>query len=85
MPVLLPDEVDRQAVMQHLKANRIQTSIHYPPITNFSNYQQLFEGKPILPLTDYAAENELTLPLFPTLTETQIARVVDCLAEAVQS
>lgn len=84
MPVLVPDRTDRQTVMEHLKANRIQTSIHYPPITSFSNYQQLFDKRPVLPITDYAAQKELTLPLFPTMTEAQIDQVVGCLFEAIQ-
>jgi len=83
MPVLIPDKVDRQSVMEHLKTNRIQTSIHYPPITSFSNYQQLFEKRPVLPITDYVAEKELTLPLFPTMTEAQVDQVVDCLSQTI--
>ncbi|MBN2044010.1 MAG: DegT/DnrJ/EryC1/StrS family aminotransferase [Anaerolineales bacterium] len=84
MPVLLPENIHRQSVMEHLKANRIQTSIHYPPITGFSNYREEFKQRPILPRTDYVAEKELTLPLFPTMTTAQIDRVVDCLVEGLE-
>ncbi|NDK16879.1 MAG: DegT/DnrJ/EryC1/StrS aminotransferase, partial [Armatimonadetes bacterium] len=56
----------------------IQTSIHYPPIHQFSFYREHVLREPVhLPLTESVAQRELTLPLFPTMTEEQVERVVE--------
>jgi dTDP-4-amino-4,6-dideoxygalactose transaminase len=75
-PILLHAEVDRAKFMQYLAGCGIQTSIHYPPIPSFSYYQQLFptgydHG---LPHTEEVVTREVTLPLFPSMTEEQLNR-----------
>jgi len=80
MPVLLPVGSNRAAVMEGMKRRGIQTSIHYPPIHRFSHHSTSVrvrsEG---LAKTDDAAARELTLPLYPRLTETQVDEVCDVL------
>ena len=39
LPALLPADVDRQEFMLQMKAQGIQTSIHYPPVHLFQAYQ----------------------------------------------
>ena len=41
LPVLLPDDTIRKQVMAQLRSDAIQSSIHYPPIHQFSFYRQL--------------------------------------------
>ena len=81
MPVL-PGNVDRQKVMQHLRDAGIQSSIHYPPVHRFSYYRECFPGIS-LPNTEHLCSRELTLPLHPGLTESDVDRVVFALKEAV--
>ncbi len=81
LPVLLPPGVARQAIMTALKEQGIQTSVHYPPIHGFTHYQNLYppgfdHG---LPYTEEVAARELTLPLYPHLTEPQVATVAAAL------
>ena len=81
-PVLLDKRVDRKAFMEVLKTEGIQTSIHYPPIHQFSYYRQRF-GEMDLPVTEDIGRREVTLPLFPTMTEEQIELVVEAVKKAL--
>jgi dTDP-4-amino-4,6-dideoxygalactose transaminase len=83
MPIILPDDLDRNGVIEHLKKNKIQTSIHYPPIHRFKSYLSLNQQGVSLPLTEHIASRELTLPLYPHLGIDQVDEVVACLAEAI--
>jgi len=84
MPVLLDPAVSRPAVIAALKAARIQTSVHYPPIHLFSYYRERFGAGPgLLPITEDIAARELTLPLYPTLDPADVVAVVAALRAAV--
>ena len=84
MPILLPEDVDRERIMDHLRRDGIQTSIHYPPVHKFSYYQERFPGNS-LPNTEQFCARELTLPLHPGLTESDVERVVSVLKQALVS
>jgi dTDP-4-amino-4,6-dideoxygalactose transaminase len=85
LPVLLENAVVRAHVMQHLASRGIQTSIHYPPIHQFSFYRKLQQVSPAsLPKTEAVGSCQMTLPLYADLTEDQVAYVCDCVAEALQ-
>ncbi|MCX5893239.1 MAG: DegT/DnrJ/EryC1/StrS family aminotransferase, partial [Deltaproteobacteria bacterium] len=77
-PVLLKDGALRPAFMSHLAKEGIQTSIHYPPIHHFTYYRQLWppDFNHCLPHTEAVAGREVTLPLFPAMTSTQLELVV---------
>ncbi len=77
-PILLDKSIDRHSLMVFLRDKGIQTSIHYPPIHNFSFYRKLL-GIQNLPLTEYIAEHELTLPMFVNITNEQIDFIIDSL------
>jgi dTDP-4-amino-4,6-dideoxygalactose transaminase len=83
LPVLLPAHVDRQSVVDYLRASGIQTTIHYPPIHKLSYYRTLFP-KVRLPKTEAFAARELTIPLHPLLTSADVEAVVSALEYAVQ-
>jgi dTDP-4-amino-4,6-dideoxygalactose transaminase len=77
LPVLLPIGVDRVAFMERMKAQGVQTSIHYPPVHCFHIYQRdAAQRADVLPLTEEAAAREVTLPLYPTMREEQVEYVV---------
>lgn len=77
-PVLLSERVDRNGLMQYLREQGVQTSIHYPPVHLFSYYRQLMSSGIHLPLTERAGRTEVTLPLFPSMDEKQVDYVVEC-------
>ncbi len=77
MPIILPENSDRTKFQEYMKSEGIQTSIHYPPIHQFSYYQHRFANRDHqLPVTENIAAREVTLPLFPTITTEQIELVV---------
>ncbi|MBV8769890.1 MAG: DegT/DnrJ/EryC1/StrS aminotransferase family protein, partial [Hyphomicrobiales bacterium] len=82
MPIVLPESVDRQRVVDGLRDAEIQTTIHYPPIHETSFYRENFPCAP-LPLTEQFAQRELTLPLHPRMEEHHVERVTDAMAKAL--
>ena len=82
LPVLLPESVDRIAVIEHLKASGIQSSIHYPPFWGFTAYQGDFHEEEY-PIVSTICHRELTLPLYPGMTDDEVDLVTDALKKAV--
>lgn len=82
MPILLPPGISRQAFIESLKNAGIQTSIHYPPIHRFKNYQKYCPNTS-LPQTEDVASREVTLPLYPTMEEKDIDLVVKAVKNAL--
>jgi dTDP-4-amino-4,6-dideoxygalactose transaminase len=80
--VLLPDGAPRDDVRTALQEERIQTSVHYPPIHLFSLYSRDGSVRP-LPRTEDAARRLVTLPLYGQMSEEQIEAVVDGLLQAL--
>jgi dTDP-4-amino-4,6-dideoxygalactose transaminase len=83
-PILLNDKIDRKALMMHLRDRGIQTSIHYPPIHQFTFYQDTLHDQSV-PETEYIGQHELTLPMFDGITDAQIDYVVDSLISFVNA
>jgi len=84
MPVILPAGVSRHDFMEGMKSRGIQTSIHYPPIHTFSAYRDFIprlDG--ILHWTEEAGSREVTLPLYPGMSETDVNLVVESVAESL--
>ena len=69
------------AVMEHLKSDGIQTSIHYPPAHRFTASRA--ENHPPLPKTEDVAARELTLPFYPKMTKDQVEAVSASLRQAL--
>ncbi len=71
--------------MEYLKDNGIQTSIHYPPIHQFDFYRRTFgydDG--FLPLTEDVAKREVTLPLYPSMTDEAVHYICDTVFKYLQ-
>jgi dTDP-4-amino-4,6-dideoxygalactose transaminase len=79
MPVLVPEGVDRDGVAAMLKENGIQSSMHYRPIHQFSAFSSAADGGKRLLLTEKLAERQITLPMYPTMTNDQVDLVCECL------
>ena len=75
-PVLLRDGARRADFMTALAGQGIQTSIHYPPIHRFSSYLSLLSCDHRLPLTEEVCSREVTLPLFPHMSQDQVRQVI---------
>jgi dTDP-4-amino-4,6-dideoxygalactose transaminase len=84
LPVLLPAGTSREAFMESMKSRGIQTSIHYPPVHHFEAYRALRSRRrpsrgpwPELAHTEALAAREVTLPLYPSLSEADVRAVVE--------
>ena len=78
-PVLLPEGVDRESFREAMKRDGIQTSFHYPPVHQFAIYRQ--DGEELW-MTENVACRQVTLPLFPGMTEEQQDWVVESVVKA---
>jgi dTDP-4-amino-4,6-dideoxygalactose transaminase len=83
MPIVLKDSnADfRDNVRRQLHENGIQTSVHYPAVHRFSIYNQ---DRIKLPKTEYISDNEITLPMYADLSETEIEYIVNILNRIVK-
>ena len=75
-PVLFASQDERDSMGELLKAEGIQTSIHYSPIHHFTAFRKTWPEEIHLPVTEEFASRELTLPLYPSLSEAQVDTVV---------
>jgi len=83
MPILLPSDSKRSDFMERMKSQGIQTSIHYPPIHKFTAYRELTGKAPVrLPITENVAACEVTLPLYPTMRDEDVAKVVSAISQS---
>lgn len=79
-PVLAPA---RQTLMQALAERGIQTGIHYPtPVHLLPAHADLGYRRGDFPVSELLASQEVSLPLFPELTEAQIHEVSEAIFES---
>ena len=86
--VVLPEarlSISRAAVMEQMHAAGIGTGVHYPVIHLFALYRAQGWKAGDFPHAEYAGRNILTLPLFPTMQDADVARVVETLIRILKS
>ncbi|MGE3986817.1 UDP-4-amino-4,6-dideoxy-N-acetyl-beta-L-altrosamine transaminase [Pseudorhodoplanes sp.] len=74
--------IDRAAVMQLLREQGVGTQVHYIPVHRQPYYRRRY-GDLNLPGADAYYARELSLPLFPDMSDSDVNRVVDALAKVV--
>jgi len=82
MPVVLTDSTKekRDAIREKIHEAGVQTSVHYPAIHRFSIYKDF---KAQLPVTEYVTDNEITLPMYASLTDADVDFIVETLNKAI--
>jgi dTDP-4-amino-4,6-dideoxygalactose transaminase len=71
----------RDSLVAHLRSQDIQAGIHYPfPVHLQPAYKGRIRCASSMNVTEDLAQNVLSLPLYPELTLTQVARVVEVLS-----
>jgi perosamine synthetase len=82
--VQLPDGVDRDATVGALRELGVQSKPYLPAIHLMSFYRERFGHRPgEFPVCERVAAASLALPFFPAMTEAQVARVADALAQVI--
>lgn len=75
--LVLPERMRRAAFMQAMLDRNIGLGFHYAAIHLFTMYRKLGFTDGMFPVAERVCRQIVTLPLFPSLTETGIDRVVD--------
>ena len=75
---------NRDDVAATLKEQGVATGIHYPiPLHLQPAFADRGQDRGTFPIAERLADRMLSLPMFPELTDEQIDRVCNCLAEAL--
>ena len=82
LPVLLPEGADRMKIVESMKADGVQTSIHYPSIPSFTHYKDRVGPTP---LSQYVSDHELTLPLYPGMSDADVDLVCASFEKALDT
>ncbi len=80
-PILLDESLDRVKIINKLKEDGIQSSIHYPAFKDFTAFKDI--GLNEAPIAEDISKRELTLPLYPTMTFEEVDLVCESLKKAV--
>lgn len=68
----------REKFIKYMNEKGIETNIHYPkPIYEQLAYQELRNYKETFPVTDRLCEEEISIPLYPGLTEEEIQYILE--------
>ena len=75
---------NRERVAAQMRERKIEVGIHYPCAIHLHPcYRDLGYRRGDFPVAEKIADNELSLPMFPGITEAQIEKVTHTLSEAV--
>jgi perosamine synthetase len=82
--VQLPEGVDRDATVVALRELGVQSKPYLPAIHLMSFYRERFGHRPgEFPVCERVAAASLALPFFPQLTDSQVERVAEALAQVI--
>jgi dTDP-4-amino-4,6-dideoxygalactose transaminase len=81
--LVLSEGISREVLMRSMQCRGIQTSIHYPPVHQFSFYRSSGAAAARLPVTEALGRRLVTLPLFPGMTREQVKQVTHALFESL--
>jgi dTDP-4-amino-4,6-dideoxygalactose transaminase len=67
----------RRALYEHLRANGIGVQVNYVPVYWHPVFEDLGYKRGMCPNAEQFYAEELSLPLFPDLSDTDVDRVID--------
>jgi dTDP-4-amino-4,6-dideoxygalactose transaminase len=82
--VRLAEEIDRDAVVARLAERGVASKAYLPCIHLFPHLRELGWREGQFPVAEAASACSLALPFFPAMTESQVARVCEALAESLR-
>jgi len=82
--VRLAAEIDRDRVIAQLAEREIASKAYLPCIHLFPHLRELGYGEGQFPVAEAASASSLALPFFPAMSESQVARVCEALAESIR-
>jgi len=75
--------ISRDVFIEKMRDRGIGTSVHYIPTHQFSGYSKLPRGP--LPITDRVGLEIVSLPLYPTMSDTDVHDVIEAVRSCVES
>jgi dTDP-4-amino-4,6-dideoxygalactose transaminase len=67
----------RNELMEHLRSHQVGASLHYPlAVHQHAAYAHRISGGDTLPVTDLFYQKNLTLPMYPELSNNEVERVI---------
>jgi len=82
-PVRLAPELDRDATIARLAGRGVAAKAYLPCIHLFPHLRALGYREGQFPVAEAASASSLALPFFPSMKESQVARVCEALAESL--
>ena len=83
-PVRLPDDVDRDATIARLVERGVAAKAYLPCIHLFPHLRELGYREGQFPVAEEASARSLALPFFPSMSEAQVERVCEALADSLR-
>jgi len=81
--VQLPEDIDRDATIARLAERGVASKAYLPCIHLFPHLRELGYREGQFPVAEAASARSLALPFFPSMTESQVARVCESLAQSL--
>ncbi|MCG6553784.1 MAG: DegT/DnrJ/EryC1/StrS family aminotransferase [Candidatus Magnetominusculus sp. LBB02] len=83
-PILIPQSINRDTLIDALRDRNIGTSVHFRPLHMHSHYKGRFPAERF-PAAERVFPRVLSLPMFPSMTDEDIAYVITNINELVGS
>lgn len=83
--LVLPERITRAEFMQKMLDRRIGLGFHYAAIHLFTLYRQRGFREGMFPIAERVCRQIVTLPLFPSMSEAEVARVVAAVKEILMT
>ena len=84
--IILPENIDREKLQEHLKSKNIPTAVYYPiPLNMHKPYNSFPVSKSGLKVTNYLSKHVLSLPMHPYLKEDEIVYISKNLNEFIEN
>ena len=82
--IVLPGDIVRADFMAAMKERGIGTGVHYPVIHLFKLYRALGFHEGMFPQAERVGARIVTLPLFPTMQDTDVERVCEAVGDSIR-
>ena len=80
-PVRCRDAAARDGLREHLKTRGVETGIHYPIPNHLQPAMASRGAPPFLPRAEAVARTTVSLPMFPALTDADLATVIQAVRD----
>jgi perosamine synthetase len=82
-PVRLAEQIDRDATIARLAEHGVASKAYLPCIHLFPHLRELGWREGQFPIAEAASAHSLALPFFPSMSEPQVGRVCEALAQSI--